>query len=188
MACIVRQVHAVRTASIVQENRVPPAVLSFFDNFNKKVDTAGSKRVSNRSRRDGVKNTEDKSTVWIYGDKEKVWQAITDAEKLTQWYAPGSPWEIPNLKTGEKVIFTLKPNKYNHLREDLPLTLTIKDVVPYEKFSLYVELHDTILTFNMKENDNGIEVTINSGGYNESLANLKALVEGKALPYLEWFW
>lgn len=60
---------------------------------------------------DYVKKAEDKSTVWIRGDKESVWRAITDAEKLTEWYAPGSSWEIPKLEPGEKVTFTLKPNK-----------------------------------------------------------------------------
>ena len=43
-------------------------------------------------------------------DKEIVWNAITNEDKLLQWYAPGSPWEIPNLKVGEKVTFTLMPS------------------------------------------------------------------------------
>ena len=29
--------------------------------------------------------------------------ANTDEDKLSQWYAPGSPWQIPNLNPGEKV-------------------------------------------------------------------------------------
>jgi hypothetical protein len=29
-------------------------------------------------------NTEDKSSVWVDGDKEIVWSAITDAKKLTK--------------------------------------------------------------------------------------------------------
>lgn len=51
-------------------------------------------------------NTLDKSSVMIAGDKETVWNAITDEDQLLQWYAPGSPWKIPNLKAGEKVTFT----------------------------------------------------------------------------------
>jgi len=129
-----------------------------------------------------VKKAEDKSTVWIRGDKESVWRAITDAEKLTEWYAPGSSWEIPKLEPGEKVTFTLKPNKQNELQEELPMTLTIKNVVPYEEFSLYVDMHEILLTFKMKEDDDGFEMEINSGGFDESLANLKALVEGEKLP------
>src|SRR5690606_13579787 len=131
---------------------------------------------------DYVKKAEDKSTVWIRGDKESVWRAITDAEKLTEWYAPGSSWEIPKLEPGEKVTFTLKPNKQNELQEELPMTLTIKNVVPYEEFSLYVDMHEILLTFKMKEDDHGFEMEINSGGFDESLANLKALVEGEKLP------
>ena len=49
-----------------------------------------------------MSNTEDKCSVLIDGDKETVWNAITDEDKLLQWYVPGSPWEIPNLNVGEK--------------------------------------------------------------------------------------
>lgn len=62
------------------------------------------------------------------------------------------------------------------------MTLTIKNVVPYEEFSLYVDMHEILLTFKMKEDDDGFEMEINSGGFDESLANLKALVEGEKLP------
>ena len=64
-------------------------------------------------------NTEDKSSILIDGEKETVWNAITDEDKLSQWYAPGSPWEIPNLNVGEKVTFTLMPSVHNNLTEKL---------------------------------------------------------------------
>lgn len=50
-------------------------------------------------------NSPDISSVLINGDKEIVWNAITNEDKLLQWYAPGSPWKIPNLRVGEKVTF-----------------------------------------------------------------------------------
>lgn len=49
-------------------------------------------------------NNTGKSSVIIYGDKENIWNAITDEKKLLQWYAPGSPWKIPNLNVGEKIF------------------------------------------------------------------------------------
>lgn len=45
-----------------------------------------------------MENTPHTSSVLIKADKETVWNAITKEDKLIQWYAPGSPWKIPNLK------------------------------------------------------------------------------------------
>lgn len=47
-------------------------------------------------------NIPDISSVLINRDKETIWNAITNEDKLLQWYAPGSPWKIPNLKAGRK--------------------------------------------------------------------------------------
>ncbi|PAE31241.1 hypothetical protein CHI06_29005, partial [Bacillus sp. 7884-1] len=65
-------------------------------------------------------HTPDISSVLINGEKETVWSAITNEDKLLQWYAPGSPWKIPNLKAGEKVTFTLMPSVHNSLTEEYP--------------------------------------------------------------------
>ncbi len=58
---------------------------------------------------------------------------ITNEDMLLQWYAPGSPWNIPNLSAGEKVISTLMPNAHNNLKEEYPMTLTIEKIIPYQK-------------------------------------------------------
>lgn len=76
-------------------------------------------------------NTPDISSVLINSDKKTVWNAITKEDKLLQWYAPGSPWKIPNLKVGEKVIFTLVPSPHNNLKEEYPMSLTIEKIIPY---------------------------------------------------------
>jgi len=129
-------------------------------------------------------NIPDKSSVLIDGDKETVWNAITDGDKLLQWYAPGSPWKIPNLKAGEKVTFTLMPSVHNNLKEKYPMSLTIKNVIPYQEFSLYLDSQQMLIAFTLDEESNHTRVTINSGGFDESLANLKALIEGKEIPYV----
>ena len=41
-----------------------------------------------------------------------------------------------------------------------------------------------LLSLTLNEEISGIRVTVNSEGYNQSLANLKALVEGKEIPYV----
>ena len=129
-------------------------------------------------------NTIDISSVLINGDKETVWNAITKEDKLLQWYAPGSPWKIPNLKVGEKVTFTLMPSAHNKLKEEFPMSLTIEKIIPYQEFSLYIDAQQMLLSFTLNEEGTGIRVTVNSEGFNQSLVNLKALVEGKEIPYV----
>jgi uncharacterized protein YndB with AHSA1/START domain len=116
--------------------------------------------------------------------KKTVWSAITEEDTLLQWYAPGSPWKIPKLKAGERVTFTLMPSVHNNLIEEFPMSLTIEKIIPYQEFSLYLEAQQLLLSFTLEEEANGIRVTINSEGFNQSLANLKALVEGKEIPYV----
>lgn len=123
------------------------------------------------------------SSIMINRDIEVVWIAVTTEDKLTQWYAPGSPWEIPNLAVGEKMIFTLMPNAHNHLTEKLPMSLTIEKVIPHKEFSFYLDAQQVLISFVMEEKREGTEVRANMEGYEKSLANLKALVEGTELPY-----
>ncbi|MFE5318374.1 SRPBCC domain-containing protein [Paenibacillus sp. NPDC056579] len=124
------------------------------------------------------------STILIVGDVETVWNALTDQRKLTQWYVPGSPWEIPKLKSGEKMTFTLKPNAHNKLTEKLPMSLTIEKVIPLHEFSFYVDSNQTLISFVLERENGGTRVSTNMRGFDESLANLKALVEGKEIPYI----
>ena len=129
-------------------------------------------------------NSPDISSVLINGDKEIVWNAITNEDKLLQWYAPGSPWKIPNLKVGKKVTFTLMPSIHNNLKEEYPMSLTIKKIIPYQEFSLYIDAQQMLLSFTLKEEGTGTRVIINSKGFEESLANLKALIDGNVIPYV----
>jgi hypothetical protein len=126
----------------------------------------------------------DISSVIINGDNETVWNAITDEEMLSKWYVPGSPWEIPSLNVGEKVTFTLMPSVHNNLIEKQPMSLTIKNVSPYKEFSLYLDSNQTLISIMLVEEGNRTRVTINSGGFEQSLANLKALIEGEEIPYI----
>jgi uncharacterized protein YndB with AHSA1/START domain len=131
-----------------------------------------------------MENTPDISSVMINADKETVWNAITNEEKLLHWYAPGSPWKILKLKAGEKITFTLMPSVHNNLKEEYPMSLTIEKIIPYQEFSLYIDAQQILLSFTLYEEGTGIRVTVNSEGFNQSLANLKALVEGKEIPYV----
>ena len=74
------------------------------------------------------------------------------------------------------------PNAHNNLTEKFPMPLTIEKIIPYQEFSFQVDLQQIIITFVLEKENNGIRVTINSGGYDASLENLKALVERKEIP------
>jgi hypothetical protein len=41
-----------------------------------------------------------------------------------------------------------------------------------------------LISIMLEEESNRTRVTINSGGYEQSLANLKALIEGEGIPYI----
>ncbi|MBD2867511.1 SRPBCC family protein [Paenibacillus arenilitoris] len=123
-------------------------------------------------------------TVLINGEPEAVWEALTDPDKLAQWYAPGSPWEIPKLAEGEKATFTLMPSAHNHLTEKLPMALTIVKAVPNKEFAFRVESADMLVSFVLAKESGGVGVTANTEGFEMSLANLKALVEGKEIPFV----
>lgn len=121
---------------------------------------------------------EKKSAIWIDAAIDKVWQAITDEQQLSQWYAPGSTWKIPSLAAGEKIIFTLIPNAYNGLTEKLPIILTISNVIQNQEVSFFLDIEETLIAILLEEAQKGTTVAINMSGYEASLANLKALVEG----------
>ncbi|WP_231687490.1 SRPBCC domain-containing protein [Bacillus sp. FJAT-22090] len=131
-----------------------------------------------------MSDMEDISSVWIDGDIETVWDAITEEKKISRWYVPGSLCEIPNLKIGEKATFTLMPSVHNNLSEKLTMPLTIVVLRTYKEFSLYLNSQQTLLSFVIEKEDNGARVTMNSGGFDESLANLKALIEGNEIPFI----
>jgi hypothetical protein len=51
------------------------------------------------------------------------------------------------------------------------MSLTIEKVNPYHEFSLYLDSQKMLLSFNLDEERNGTRVSINSRGFDESLAN-----------------
>ena len=130
-----------------------------------------------------MNNAEDKSSILIDGDSGTIWNAITDPLLLSEWYVPGSPWEIPNLRKGEKGTFTLMPSQHNNLTEKLPMTFTIQSIHPYEEFSFYLDAHQITISFKLELESNKTRVTINSAGFDQSLKNLKALIEGNKIPH-----
>lgn len=101
--------------------------------------------------------------IWIAAPCEKVWQAVTQAEHLAQWFAPGCAWEIPLLEVGMLV-------KFFNTATDI-LFATIEICHPPHHFALRwdgdPDTPDTILLthFLMWEEYGGTRVMIYEAGY-----------------------
>lgn len=120
----------------------------------------------------------DRNSVLIHENKETIWNAITNDEII-------SKWNIPKLQVGEKAIFVLMPSAHNNLKENesIPMSFTIQEIIPYERFSYSSDSDKLVYTFEIFPESEGTRVSINMDGYELSLANLKACLEGKELPY-----
>ena len=135
-------------------------------------------------------------SIWIAAPRERVWDAITDAEQLKQWW--GDYWEIPALQVGATIKFG-DPN-------DLMLA-TIAVLVPPRQFTIHwppQEQYHSIEMFTIfllaEENDSTRVTVTETGfealpddirqsrfdktadGYTKVLANLKAHLEGSSTP------
>nr|WP_284241208.1 SRPBCC domain-containing protein [Paenibacillus glycanilyticus] len=130
-----------------------------------------------------------------------VWKAVTEAEALSKWYSPGSPWEIAECKEGATVLFHHSPNPYHSGTEVTTLPAIITACEPPYRFALqwdYAGANDipVTTTFRLEACEGGTNITMSesgyenaeqaepvSKGYSMSLANLKAYLAGKPLPY-----
>ena len=126
-----------------------------------------------------------KNSILVNKDIESVWNAISNDEKFSIWYAPGSYWKIPIFEDGEQAIFTLMPSSYNDLKdgEHVTMSFTIKEVIPNQRFSYYWDSNQLLFTIELTTENDGTRVQFNQEGFNYSLKNLKAYLEGRELPY-----
>lgn len=136
-------------------------------------------------------------TIWINAPEERVWQAVTNAEQLSRWYAPGSPWEIPELKEGATLYFHHSPNEHHSGTEVVTMAATIETLDPPRRFAMRWVDEPTMLTsFILASENGGTRVTISETGYETkeqafqteegyamSLENLQAHIEGRSLPH-----
>lgn len=139
-------------------------------------------------------------SIWVDASKERAWAAVTEAEQLTEWYSPGSPWDVPELREGAAAYFHHSPNEYHEGAEVVTLKATIVSALPLKQFALRWEFESEgpamITSFLLDEENGGTTVTITETGYETeeqavptqegytmSLMNLKAHLEGRSLPY-----
>jgi uncharacterized protein YndB with AHSA1/START domain len=141
-------------------------------------------------------------SIWIDAPRERAWSADTEPEQLDRWYANCCNWDIPALQVGTRIRF------YDTSGENDEQIATIDVVDPPREFTMRWLPDQTypgmtlITSFLLEVEGNGTRVTIRESGYEAlppderqewldatgsgytmSMENLKAHVEGTALPY-----
>lgn len=149
-----------------------------------------------------------KRDIWIEAPIDRVWAAATDPAKLSEWYAPGSPWAIPELAVGKMVEFHHSPNAHHAGTGITVLRATIVSLDPPKEFSIRWDPDndhpEMVLTtvIRLEEENGGTRATMSESGYEAipaeeregwfaqiesgygmSMENLKALVEGREVPH-----
>lgn len=151
-------------------------------------------------RRDAPKKVAVERSIWIAATRERVWQALTDADQVRQWFSPGSQWRSTGVHVGGR-LSVVDPetgaDTHTQILEvvDPPNQLvTRSDVKPPEPA--------TVTDWTLLEENGGTRLTItysgyelepvearhdkmeqNAFGFGMMLQNLKAVIEGTELPY-----
>ena len=141
-------------------------------------------------------------SIWIDTSRQKAWRAVTEPEQLNKWYATYYHWDIPNLQVGTQVKFYNKAD-VNDMQiakievADAPRQFTVR----WQPDKLYPAMI-LFTTFKLEDENGGTRVTIiesgyeaipaaerqqwldaTGGGYTMSMENLKAHLEGRAIPH-----
>jgi uncharacterized protein YndB with AHSA1/START domain len=134
-------------------------------------------------------------SIWINATRERVWNAITDAEQIMKWWG-ADHWEIEKLEVGAGV-------KFGDAEDQLLATIVVLD--PPQKFSIrwppqeaYHNI-EVFTTYELTEENGGTTIKVSetgfealpedvrqkrfdqtAKGYETVLAGLKNYVEGPA--------
>jgi uncharacterized protein YndB with AHSA1/START domain len=101
-------------------------------------------------------------SIWINAPRERVWEAITDAEQIKQWWGGEDHWEISALQVGGTIKFG-DPN-------DL-MTATIGVLDPPREFLIHwppqEQYHSISMStrYILEEENEGTRVTVSETGY-----------------------
>jgi uncharacterized protein YndB with AHSA1/START domain len=137
-------------------------------------------------------------SIWINASRERVWQAITDPVQVEKWFSPGTPWRLSALEPGGKL------SVYNAETDTHSYTQIIDVVEPPHRLVTHSAPPEIphVTDYTLEEEDGGTRLTLvytgyeleaaetrrqnmeqNTFGFGMMLANLKASVEGKSLPF-----
>lgn len=97
-------------------------------------------------------------SIWIQVPREQVWQAITNPEKLVQWFVPTLPGAV--MKSDDQ-------NKFTVFLGEMGVDILILDMVdPLRQVSMRC-LPDKLIaaTFTLADENGGTQVTIRMEGF-----------------------
>lgn len=136
--------------------------------------------------------------LWIDAPPERVWKALTDPVQIQRWFSPTTPWELTSLEVGGKlyavgyesqagVIEIIDPPRqfgYRWTSEppELPLTTLTTYLLEVSKGGTLVSLTETV-SETLPEDARQRRIEDTGKGYKMALKNLKAYLEGTALPF-----
>jgi uncharacterized protein YndB with AHSA1/START domain len=141
-------------------------------------------------------------SIWINAPRERVWQAITDPAQIQQWFSPTTPWVLTAMAVGGQLYANGYESQTGIIELiDAPRQFTYRWGVPTSDTTFSVTT-----SFALEEENGGTRVRLietfyetvpgtvrekgldqNSQGWAMALENLKAYLDGKALPYPEGF-
>lgn len=100
-------------------------------------------------------------SIWIAAARERVWEAITDAAQINQWWGGDDQWQIAALQVGATVQFA---------HRDIPILATIGVLDPPRQFSIQwpPEQNHSVLkatTYTLEAEKGGTRVTVTETGF-----------------------
>lgn len=140
-------------------------------------------------------------SIWINAPRERVWRAITDPKQVQQWFSPNTEWRLSALEVGGR-LYVYDPetdtDKYIQVIEVLdPPQHLVTRTIPESSDMQY-----GVTSYWLEEEKGGTRLTLTQSGYDRDdadtrhqnmeqnafgfgmmLENLRASIEGAALPY-----
>lgn len=133
--------------------------------------------------------------IWINAPRERVWQAVTDPAQIAQWFAPGAEFSVTDnkisVRMGEadvEVAFIEVVDPPHQIT-----TRSLPDMISATTYKLVEENGGTRFTVietgleALSEEARQQRLTEGGQGWELTLANLKAFIDGQALPRPEGF-
>ena len=134
-------------------------------------------------------------SIWIDAPRERVWKAVSDPVQIAEWFAPGTD-------------FSIKDNIIAIRMNDVDVDVALIEVMDPPRQFTTRSLPDRLMTttYLLEEEMGGTRFTVieagfeglsaeerqkrleqDSAGWDMALENLKAYIDGRALPRPEGF-
>lgn len=149
-------------------------------------------------RREKLHKLSVERSLWLNAPRERVWHALTDPAMIEQWFSPGTTWRVSELASGGRLA-VVNPEtgaeEYPQVLEvvDPPRHLAMRSEPPAVAHTTSWTLEEENGGTRLILTDEGYELEAedlrhntleqNTFGYSMMLENLRAVVEGRAVPY-----